>query len=40
VMACCEDCDEHSETLQDVVIFNELSEYFVSALGQLGQSCL
>ena len=33
-MGCCEDCDEPSETLQDVVIFNKLSEHFVSALGQ------
>jgi len=34
VMGCCGDCDEPSETLQDVVIFSELNEYFGSVLGQ------
>ena len=33
-MGCCEDCDQPSETLQDEVIFSELSECFVSALGK------
>ena len=34
MMGYCEDCDEPSETLQDGVIFSELNEYFVFALGQ------